>query len=155
MSVGWTEARLRKGAYPTEVYDFMGSRGQLHHHFFGEPWWEDRYVVRVYNAPDLTECPAVDHTKAWDSEPDEEQYGEDWEAVADYFRAASNLGDLSQHRRAQLIHCFLNSQGLSWTDESRLMAKMAWKRLLLCVKWPLYLKRRWERQQRENETGLA
>jgi hypothetical protein len=143
----WVEARLKAGRKPTEVYEYMESWLGLHHHFWDEPWWPDAYVVRVHGPlKDLAKCDAVDHLVVWDEEPDGTLYGESWIRVARFFEAAADLGEVSTAERHKLVHCFLNSQGMSWTDELRFFFRGIKGRISMAIRWNLYLRRKWEKE---------
>lgn len=145
----WIEARLKPGRHPQEVYDYL-DYCPLYHHFWDEPWWPDAYVVRLL-APlgdyGIDRCGAVDHFVEWDATPDEELYGEDWGRVRDFFHAASALGEQSSWKRRKLVHCFLNSQGMSVWDEFCFAVRMAWQRATITIRWKLYLERQWKKAQ--------
>lgn len=145
--MSWSEARLKPDHHPSEVYDYLDGWSGSYHHFWDEPWWEDAYVVRVLSPlRDLEKCEAVDHVVRWNEEPDEELYGEDWPAVQMFFTAASALAPTDTFTQRKLVHCFLNTQALSWGDEIRFHLSEARSRITLMIRWKLYLRRRWERE---------
>ena len=147
----WYEARLKPGLHPYAVYRWLGPQHlHDHHHFWDEPWWPGAYVVRLWSPTSaLDGCPAVDHVVEWDATPDEQLYGTDWGYVRQLFQAASDLSPLEYPETEKLVHCVLNAQGMTERDEARFVARFLWHRLTIKLRWRLYLRRRYEREQRK------
>lgn len=148
---GWFELRLGYGVDPHDVHVQLGDLGRPHH-FWDEPWWPDRYVMRVesfwWTADGLRGIRGVEHVDAWDHAPDETHYGDDWPAVRDLFHTASMLARVDERTATRLVHCLLNARGMSERDEARWALSFAWGRLTIKLRWRLYLRRRWEREAR-------
>ncbi len=165
MSV-WVEVRLREGAIPSLVYDglerVVPDHGLLFHHFWDEPWWEGRYVVRlecgqwsrrtVENW--LSSIDGINHVAVWDATPDEQHYGDDWPLVAEFFKVSSLLAATGKPSNGQLVHCFLNAQGISPLREALFASRFARGRLSIMWRWPFYLKRRWVAENQELLEGV-
>lgn len=139
----WVEARLGKGEQPGGIYDWLPRRPEVAHHFFDEPWWPGRYVVRLRTDVDVSECPAVQEVVDWDDEPDAEAFGDYWPWAQTFFEASSMLS-LRGEDPHQLVHCTLNAHAINGWREVRWMFAFAIRRAILPFRWRLYLKRRWE-----------
>ena len=98
----------------------------LHH--FQEPWFPDGRVVRIMgHQKDLAaltkEMPEV-AWEEWSAKPDEALFGVMWPAVRNLFEASSRIAldlvDDPEQRwmSRKLIHCILNSWGLSPEGEA-------------------------------------
>lgn len=121
----WIEIRMSSTDGPDELRDLYRLVDSLAaesiHHFFDEPWWPDRAVVRVQinadEAEELTSFYARDdrETASWDATPDEEAFGDDWPLVAAFFESASRLSLVPSDdwRNRKLVHCALNVWGYS------------------------------------------
>ncbi len=171
MSV-WVEARLKHGENPIRLYGSFDrltadtSPALLYHHFWDEPWWEGRFVVRFQGRRGLAEwnakvlidwlegCPEVDHVVRWDATPDEQHYGEAWISVARFFQVSSQLACTGLRANGQLVHCFLNARGATPLEEARFGWWFTRERLSIMWRWPLYLRRRWEAENQELLEGV-
>jgi hypothetical protein len=147
----WYEFRLKRGVSPFDFYaSIRGVDHGLVHHFWDEPWWPKAYVVRV-QTEDISPFegnPCADHFEPWDASPDENAFGWCWPYVANVFNESSMLADQDEAMTSKLVHCMLNARGMSEWDEARFAARFLWQRLTIKLRWRLYLRRRWERQQR-------
>jgi hypothetical protein len=149
----WYELRLTPGLH---VGDFYQRASELWpceqlHHFWDEPWWPDAYIVRINtdaSAPFLASLSGVSECVLWDSSEDEQAFGPAWDSVAYFFHASSMLANQDPRMALKLVHCFLNARGMSERDEARFAARLLWNRLTIKLRWRLYLRRRWEDQQR-------
>lgn len=125
----WVELRLGYGEHPRDLYaawedDRLVPHGLPPHHFWDEPWWPGRYVVRATVYLDrrlITDQPGVDHWVYWADSPgsedgDREAYGKDFEAAMKFFAASSHLERAS---KTKLVHCFLNARQMSQGAEMR------------------------------------
>lgn len=139
----WVELRLKPDRHPSEVYEVIDTR-RTHHHFWDEPWWPGAYVVRLHGEAPQHE--AIDHWEPWDETPDAEHYGRGFGPAMRFFQAGSDMASI-EHRPSQLIHCYLNAQGFSRWQEVRWAVAYAWRSAWLPLRWRLYLRRRWEREQ--------
>lgn len=151
----WYEVRLKPGADPQALYADMSQWPARFHHFWDEPWWPGAYVVRVNvrrNLPALLEGrDDVDHVVEWDATPDAEFYGAHWAHVRDLFETASLLASVDEQTATRLLHCFLNARGMSEREEARWALRFVWGRITIKLRWRLYLRRRWEREQGERD----
>jgi hypothetical protein len=156
----WYEVRLRPEVSLGAFYDSFTEQDAeaivSRHHFWDEPWWENAYVVRfqVSETLALEDRPDVDHVVTWDAGPDEEQYGGAWKAVSMFFHTSSSIACVGSGNakddewlRRRMVHCFLNAQGMSQLDEARFHARALWGRLTIGIRWNLYLRHQWKRQQ--------
>lgn len=147
----WIEARIRAGHSPGDLYNWMsnGHQPPHAHHFIGEPWWEDKWVVRMRGADRerVEECSAVDHVVTFDPSQDEAMYGEYWPWAQQYFEASAMLFQLDERYAEKFVHCYLNARGMTHWQEARFMLRFAWRRATIGIRWRLYIRRRWEREQ--------
>jgi hypothetical protein len=147
----WYEFRLKRGVSPFDFYAAIHSlQYKRVHHFWDEPWWPKAYVVRVEtdDVYSFEDNPHVDHFAPWDVSADEQAYGWCWPYVSRIFHDSSLLADVDEAVAHRLVHCMLNARGMSEWDEAKFAARFFWDRLTVKLRWRLYLKRQWERQQR-------
>jgi hypothetical protein len=138
----WIEVRLPAGATLDQIADLAEKAVPVHatsvHAFQSEPWHPGGYVLRVEepsaSSVDLyREEFGDDAVVEWDPEPDEELFGDEWLAVRSFFHASTVLGEIDEFTTRKLVHCFLNTRGLSWNDEIRFHLREAWKRIRLSI----------------------
>lgn len=132
----WIEVRLRP-EYGIEEIPLLAERGSSDsfHAFQSEPWHPGGYVLRIEN-PSLALIAFAEEAGeivSWDAGPDEELYGEEWGSVREFFHASTALGEIDEFTTRKLVHCFLNTRGLSWNDEIRFHLAEAWKRIRLSI----------------------
>lgn len=109
------------------------------HAFQSEPWHPGGYVLRVEEPSDYARqlLDPYGEIVEWDASPDEELYGEEWGSVREFFHASTALGEIDEFTTRKLVHCFLNTRGLSWNDEIRFHLVEAWRRIRLSVETKL------------------
>jgi hypothetical protein len=152
--VKWLEARLVKGAKPSELYHWLPRQPESTHHFWSEPWWPNAYVVRLRtDISYVGECPVVAEVVEWDDEPDAQAYGDYWPWAQRFFEAGSMLSAARHPER--FVHCLLNAHGLGARAEIWFALRYAWRRFTTTLRWYIYLRRRWERETGPPEKGLA
>ena len=146
----WREARIKADAHPVDLYDWLDENevefGRVHQ-FWDEPWWPGAFVVRIETDTDLTECDAVDNAEPWDWKPDAEHFGERFDTAMSFFQASTALNLPNFRGQNKMVHCFLNAQGMSRWDEFKFAVRYAWGTATLPIRWRLYMKRRYEREQ--------
>lgn len=137
----WIEVRLPPEADLASVA-YLTLRVRPHgtsaHAFQSEPWHPGGYVLRVEEPTDdlreaIEEKFPDGEIVEWDSSPDEELFGEKWPEVRSFFHASTALGEIDEFTTRKLVHCFLNTRGLTWNDEIRFHLAEAWKRIRLSI----------------------
>lgn len=148
----WYEVRMREGALPDLVYHALNGNTDAvmsYHHFWDEPWWPNRYVVRIEAVRGgallrdaIADIHGVDHVTDWDPTSDEAAYGNNWPWVRYFFYASvgaqGNFG-----MKAKMVHCYLNSQGMGPWSEAWFALRFAFNRMTIGLRWRLYLRRQW------------
>lgn len=135
----WIEVRLRPGLTATDAASLGTTLRPYHarsfHAFQSEPWHPGGYVLRVEEPTSYARDLLADHGEIveWSAEPDEELFGEGWPVVREFFSTSTALGDIPEDTVRKLVHCFLNTRGLSWNDEIRFHLREAWKRIRLSI----------------------
>jgi len=157
----WIEVRLRP-EYGIEEIPLLAERGSSDsfHAFQSEPWHPGGYVLRIEN-PSLALIAFAEEAGeivSWDAGPDEELYGEEWGSVREFFHASTALGEIDEFTTRKLVHCFLNTRGLSWNDEIRFHLREAWNRIRLSIEIKLRIGpryRSWKAAAEKNTTKGA
>jgi len=118
----WFEVRMQQDAKPDPFYAAMGEVNRFHH-FFNEPWWPGRYIIRLdtddHTIDSLERLPGAEEVMEWDPSDDEELFGVGWDWVCEFLQASSCLAAMNERRdmTGKLLHCFLNARGMNIHDE--------------------------------------
>jgi hypothetical protein len=124
----WIEIKAAPGDLRRVRARAQASGATSVHHFFWEPWHPKGIVVRVEN-PGIT-------GDEWNAGQDEHLYGNAWPEVKAFFHAGSGVAlvvEGDEWKQRKMVHCLLNSWGMTAEQELRFALKFAYGRLRIIV----------------------
>lgn len=145
----WVEVRLHPTYFPFEVYADLPPVLFVHH-FYDEPWWPDRYVIRLLLVKEdaaairshVARLPAVASVGSWTNvHQDQELYRDHFYHAMTFFQGASRMANWPRSPKerewiaGKLVHCYLNAAGIR--NEPLWALRYAWRRILLSIKLKL------------------